>query len=211
MTDQVLVSRLSASDFSGLIGGLSRVGNTRKWGVAGVPDGLPEHAAHHDRNALAGANRRYDNTYRVGILQAIDNWQTYAGKRKNKDRATAEAQRRNGPLSDGYVHEPGRDGCRNAGANSRPLQRKSWRIGSRRCHAPPDASEQIKVVQAGGRPIANVYGAEPEMTDLRQWMGGYLPMSCQPDPTFHQTREFKDIFDDTHKEYEIPASSSVMR
>ncbi|CCD29059.1 Rieske (2Fe-2S) domain protein [Candidatus Glomeribacter gigasporarum BEG34] len=71
--------------------------------------------------------------------------------------------------------------------------------------------EQIKVVQAGGRPIANVYGAEPEMTDLRQWMGGYLPMSCQPDPTFHQTREFKDIFDDTHKEYEIPASSSVMR
>src|SRR5260364_37873 len=189
MTDQVLVSRLSASDFSGLIGGLSRVGNTRKWGVAGVPDGLPEHAAHHDRNALAGANRRYDNTYRVGILHAIDRWQTYAGKRRAKDRATDEAQ--------GLILDRSKE---NLGVSDRGVVMLRQML-----------LEQIKVVQAGGRPIANVYGAEPEMTDLRQWMGGYLPMSCQPDPTFHQTREFKDIFDDTHKEYEIPASSSVMR
>ena len=71
--------------------------------------------------------------------------------------------------------------------------------------------EQIKVVQAGGRPIANVYGTEPEITDLRQWMGGYLPMSCAPDPTFRQTRAFADIFGDTHKAYEIPARSPAMR
>lgn len=71
--------------------------------------------------------------------------------------------------------------------------------------------EQIETVQAGGRPMANVYGAAPGITDLRAWMGGYLPMSCAPDPTFRQTRHFTEIFDDSHLEYEIPASSPVMR
>lgn len=40
--------------------------------------------------------------------------------------------------------------------------------------------------------------------------GGYLPMSCEPDPTFRQNREFSDIFDDSHLEYEIPATSPAM-
>jgi len=71
--------------------------------------------------------------------------------------------------------------------------------------------EQIEVVQGGGRPVANAYGNEPEITDLRQWMGGYLPMSCVPDPTFRQSRDFTEIFDDSHLEYEIPANSPVMR
>lgn len=70
--------------------------------------------------------------------------------------------------------------------------------------------EQIDAVSRGERPIANVYGAEPKVTDLREWMGGYLPMSCAPDPTFRQRREFTEIFDDTHIEYEIPATSPVM-
>ncbi|ASL48645.1 Phenoxybenzoate dioxygenase subunit alpha [Burkholderia sp. AD24] len=71
--------------------------------------------------------------------------------------------------------------------------------------------EQIEAVARGERPVANVYGTAPDMTDLRQWMGGYLPMSCQPDPSFRQSREFSDIFDDSHLEYEIPATSPVMR
>ena len=71
--------------------------------------------------------------------------------------------------------------------------------------------EQIEAVRAGERPIANVYADAPEATDLRQWMGGYLPMSCQPDPSFRQTREFADIFDESHLEYEIPSNSPVMR
>jgi 5,5'-dehydrodivanillate O-demethylase len=71
--------------------------------------------------------------------------------------------------------------------------------------------EQIEAVARGERPLANVYGTPPEMTDLRQWMGGYLPMSCAPDPTFRQSRGFSDIFDDSHVEYEIPATSPVMR
>lgn len=71
--------------------------------------------------------------------------------------------------------------------------------------------EQIEIVQAGGRPIANIYGDCPKVTDLRQWMGGYLPMSCQPDPSFVQKKAFEDIFDHTHEEYEIPASSPVAR
>lgn len=45
------------------------------------------------------------------------------------------------------------------------------------------------------------------MIDLRQWMGGYLPMSCKPDPTFHQTKNFSEVFDDTHEEYEVPPDS----
>lgn len=40
--------------------------------------------------------------------------------------------------------------------------------------------------------------------------GDYLPMSCEPDPTFRQSREFFDIFDDSHLEYEIPATSPAM-
>jgi 5,5'-dehydrodivanillate O-demethylase len=71
--------------------------------------------------------------------------------------------------------------------------------------------EQIEAVQSGERPVANVYGSAPEITDLRQWMGGYLPTSCVPDPTFRQSRDFTDIFDDSHVEYEIPANSPVMR
>jgi 5,5'-dehydrodivanillate O-demethylase len=71
--------------------------------------------------------------------------------------------------------------------------------------------EQIEVVQSGGRPMAYVYGNAPDIIDLRQWMGGYLPMSCRPDPGFVQTREFDQIFDDTHQEYEIPSCSPVMR
>jgi 5,5'-dehydrodivanillate O-demethylase len=70
---------------------------------------------------------------------------------------------------------------------------------------------QIEQVQAGGRPIANVYDEEPEVTDLRRWMGGYLPMSCQPDPSFRQTAEWDDIFDDRHQEYVIPPTSPVLR
>src|SRR5260363_217642 len=160
---------------------------------------------------MAGANRRYDNTYRVGILHAIDRWQTYAGKRRAKDRATAEAQRRNWPLSDGYVHEPGRDGCRNAGANSRPLQRKSWRIGSRRCHAPPDASGTDQS-RSGGWAAYRERIWRGTGNDRSEAMDGGLSSDELPARSdFHQTREFKDIFDDTHKEYEIPASSSVMR
>lgn len=71
--------------------------------------------------------------------------------------------------------------------------------------------EQIEAVARGERPMANVYGTTPEVTDLRQWMGGYLPMSCEPDPTFRQSLEFSDIFDESHLEYEIPATSPVMR
>lgn len=71
--------------------------------------------------------------------------------------------------------------------------------------------EQIETVQAGGNPIANVYGDAPNMVDLRHWMGGYLPMSCAPDPTFQQTAEWNDIFNDAHIEYEIPESSPVLR
>lgn len=69
--------------------------------------------------------------------------------------------------------------------------------------------EQIDLVQAGKRPIANLYGQMPAVTDLRRWMGGYLPMSCAPDPTFRQTADWDDIFDHTHERYEIPASSPV--
>jgi hypothetical protein len=61
------------------------------------------------------------------------------------------------------------------------------------------------------RILGEVYGSAPDVTDLREWMGGYLPMSCAPDPTFRQRREFGDIFDDSHVEYEIPADSPVMR
>lgn len=68
---------------------------------------------------------------------------------------------------------------------------------------------QIQLVQAGGRPMANVYGEAPEITDLRRWMGGYMPMSCQPDPSFRQTSAWDDVFDHTHQEYEIPMSSPV--
>ncbi len=64
--------------------------------------------------------------------------------------------------------------------------------------------EQIAIVQAGGRPFANIYEPGVQMIDLRQWMGGYLPMSCKPDPTFHQTKDFSEVFDDTHEEYEVP-------
>ncbi|MDF3079990.1 aromatic ring-hydroxylating dioxygenase subunit alpha [Burkholderia sola] len=71
--------------------------------------------------------------------------------------------------------------------------------------------EQIDAVARGERPVANVYGGAPDVTDLRAWMGGYLPMSCAPDPTFRQQREFGDIFDESHVEYEIPANSPVMR
>uniref|UniRef100_E1TJK5 Rieske (2Fe-2S) iron-sulfur domain protein n=1 Tax=Burkholderia sp. (strain CCGE1003) TaxID=640512 RepID=E1TJK5_BURSG len=71
--------------------------------------------------------------------------------------------------------------------------------------------EQIATVQQGGRPMANVYGEAPAITDLREWMGGYLPMSCAPDPTFRQSRDFTEIFNDSHIEYEIPANSPVMR
>lgn len=71
--------------------------------------------------------------------------------------------------------------------------------------------DQIRIVQDGGKPMANVYGAAPGVADLRQWMGGYLPMSCEPDPTFRQSRTFSEIFDDSHVEYEIPAASPVMR
>jgi 5,5'-dehydrodivanillate O-demethylase len=71
--------------------------------------------------------------------------------------------------------------------------------------------EQIDAVRSGGRPLANVYGSAPEITDLRQWMGGYLPMSCLSDPTFQQSLHFSDIFDESHQEYEIPSNSPVMR
>jgi len=72
-------------------------------------------------------------------------------------------------------------------------------------------TQQIKKVQEGDRPIANIYGSAPKVTDLRQWMGGYLPMSCAPDPTYIQTRKPEEIFDKHHVEYEIPASSPVNR
>jgi len=71
--------------------------------------------------------------------------------------------------------------------------------------------EQIEQVQSGKRPIANVYGDPVEVTDLRRWMGGYLPMSCAPDPTFRQISEWDDVFDQRHQEYEVPESSPVMR
>ena len=71
--------------------------------------------------------------------------------------------------------------------------------------------EQIERVRSGGNPIANIYDSEPEMTDLRRWMGGYLPMSCAPDPTFRQTAQWDDVFDQGHIEYEIPEHSPVMK
>lgn len=69
--------------------------------------------------------------------------------------------------------------------------------------------EQIEKVKAGGRPIANVYSdaESSEVTDLRSWMGGYIPMSCLPDPTFRQTRSEEETFDERHSEYWLPVAS----
>ncbi len=70
--------------------------------------------------------------------------------------------------------------------------------------------EQIEIVENKGNPIANIYDKPVDMIDLRHWMGGYLPMSCAPDPTFVQCKEFNEIFNELHKECEIPLSSCVM-
>lgn len=71
--------------------------------------------------------------------------------------------------------------------------------------------EQIAIVENNGNPIANVYDSPVDITDLRDWMGGYLPMSCAPDPTFIQRKDFEEIFVESHIEYQIPDSSSVMK
>lgn len=69
--------------------------------------------------------------------------------------------------------------------------------------------EQIDAVLSGQKPIANLYEAEQEgaIIDLREWMGGYIPMSCIPDPSFKQTKDESEIFDDRHAQYELPSRS----
>ncbi len=71
--------------------------------------------------------------------------------------------------------------------------------------------EQIDIVEKNGRPMANIYDNAVDIIDLRQWMGGYLPMSCAPDPTFKQSKKFQEIFNEQHKEYSIPKTSSVLK
>lgn len=72
--------------------------------------------------------------------------------------------------------------------------------------------EQIDRVQDGKDPIALV--REPSkntIIDLREWFGGYLPMSCAPDNTFRPERVATSIFDDNHETVEVPVSPILER
>jgi 5,5'-dehydrodivanillate O-demethylase len=44
--------------------------------------------------------------------------------------------------------------------------------------------------------------------DLREWMGGYLPMSCAPDLTPRRQRPEHDVFDGRHRIVRLPTQSS---
>lgn len=70
--------------------------------------------------------------------------------------------------------------------------------------------EQINIVKNNGKPIANLYD-QSALVDLREWMGGYLPMSCSLDPSFTSTKQFHEIFDEQHQECEIPDTSSILK
>jgi 5,5'-dehydrodivanillate O-demethylase len=66
--------------------------------------------------------------------------------------------------------------------------------------------EQIENVSRGSRPIANLYSSteNSEQIDLRRWMGGFIPMSCLPDPTFNETVSLKDFKDERYVEFQLP-------
>ncbi len=69
--------------------------------------------------------------------------------------------------------------------------------------------DQIEAVKNGDRPIANQYDKDQagKIIDLRDWMGGYIPMSCAEDPEFVQKKTKEETFDERHSEYELPESS----
>ena len=68
--------------------------------------------------------------------------------------------------------------------------------------------EQIHSVQAGERPMALTFHAH-EMIDLREWMGGDLPMSCAADPTPRPQRPPEAIFDERHEVVEVPPTTAL--
>jgi hypothetical protein len=59
----------------------------------------------------------------------------------------------------------------------------------------------IRVVETGGRPPAQGDGTP---INLRRWMNGYLPMSAPADPTSVDRLSGAEVFDDRHREYDVP-------
>lgn len=66
--------------------------------------------------------------------------------------------------------------------------------------------QQIEAISSGSRPIANLYSSteSSDTIDLRQWMGGFIPMSCLPDPTFNDDISLKDFIDERYVEFHLP-------
>lgn len=72
--------------------------------------------------------------------------------------------------------------------------------------------EQIRIVQTGGDPMALVRDpSKNSFIDLREWMGGYLPMSAPDDPTAIHRRSREEIFDQRHEVVAIPSSKTFGR
>lgn len=70
--------------------------------------------------------------------------------------------------------------------------------------------EQIGMVQTGANPMALVFRPEENVNiDLREWMGGYLPMSCLDDPTALQRKLAEDIFDERHEVVNVPPNTNM--
>jgi 5,5'-dehydrodivanillate O-demethylase oxygenase subunit len=45
--------------------------------------------------------------------------------------------------------------------------------------------------------------------DLREYMGGYLPMSAPPDPTVTRRRAREEIFDHRHRQFEVETQENI--
>lgn len=63
----------------------------------------------------------------------------------------------------------------------------------------------IEDVQEGGVPFAIVPREQAgKVIDLRQWMGGYLPMSCKPDSVEFKSFPYEEIFDERYVVVDVP-------
>lgn len=68
--------------------------------------------------------------------------------------------------------------------------------------------EQIALVEAGGTPMATVpVDRQEEVISMREWMGGYLPMSAPRDLTPVRRRSRDEVFDDRHHSVVLPNTS----
>lgn len=66
----------------------------------------------------------------------------------------------------------------------------------------------LRALEAQTRLPAQLNPEEEEtMIDLRQWMGGYLPMSCLPDPTPVIRKPREQVFDNRHRVVRLPEPS----